>query len=292
MGQDGLQLRRRFDRMKLVRTPSCVNLGEISACGLVARQVVVWQVDILRWRSAELIPVLGQDERARAAQFASAKHRDRYVIRRGVLQLILAAYPDFDHLRLRRETCTDCGADHERPFLVDRHGETSVFVSTSSADDVCTVALSRAGPVGVDIVSSRRAADLLNARSRFLTRPEVQYLDGCSSNAARVAVVEFWAIKEAYLKAIGTGLRTDPRTVDALGLLHGQELTAHSAQPPASWACHLRRDVDSITAVVTRRVPALLRWCRLPETPASRLRSKHRQDVVDVAAALHTGPSG
>ncbi len=102
------------------------------------------------------------------------------------------------------QRCPDCGGDHGRP-IVDADG---LWASLSRAGGMVAIAVSTAGPVGVDI-ESRAAAD------RF----------PLDSGAEPLEPVRLWTIKEAVLKADGRGLRCDPR-----------ELVIGSGPRLAAWA--------------------------------------------------------
>ncbi|HEX6056796.1 MAG TPA: 4'-phosphopantetheinyl transferase superfamily protein [Intrasporangium sp.] len=103
-------------------------------------------------------------------------------------------------------TCPRCGAPHGRPVLV---GPRSVELSLSRCDDWVAVAIALSAlPVGLDIESIQAV--------RFPGFPDVAlHLDerdgvepGADGLLRRQAVS--WVRREAALKALGIGLRTDP----------------------------------------------------------------------------------
>ncbi len=68
------------------------------------------------------------------------------------------------------------------------------------------------GRVGVDVEGVRRIPPPL--ASRCLAPPELSWLDAAADLATRGdRFLRLWTAKEAYLKATGTGLGQDPRTV-------------------------------------------------------------------------------
>lgn len=97
--------------------------------------------------------------------------------------------------------CPHCGSDvHGRPWVAGVGRD--VQVSLSRADDLAVVAVSTAGPVGVD-VEVRTAADWDGFDQVALHPDEV-----AESASARTRT---WVRKESVLKATGDGLRVDPR---------------------------------------------------------------------------------
>jgi 4'-phosphopantetheinyl transferase len=81
----------------------------------------------------------------------------------------------------------------------------ALHVSLTATASVVAVAVSRAGPVGVDAEQVDRAA--------FAGFSSVALGPG-EHTADAVAAARAWARKEAVLKATGYGLALDPREVD------------------------------------------------------------------------------
>ncbi len=111
------------------------------------------------------------------------------------LALWLGTGPDLVDLR---HACAQCGAS-DHGALVAPSG---LWVSLSRAPGLVLVAISDAGPVGVDVEVSGAAA--------FPGFDDVALHPGESAGTSweRTRV---WVRKEAVLKALGVGLRLDPR---------------------------------------------------------------------------------
>lgn len=87
-----------------------------------------------------------------------------------------------------------------------------VDLSLSHGGGWVAAAASRQGRVGVDVEASRPVSPAL-AR-RCLSAAEVVWLERASGDGERQdRFAQLWTAKEAYLKAIGTGLGVDPRSV-------------------------------------------------------------------------------
>lgn len=150
---------------------------------------------------------LDEHERERWARFVDAPSSRSYLalhlLARSRIGLLLGRPPE--SLRFDR-TCPDCGRQHGRPLLVDDPG---LHLSLSRTGSVVALALSRSGPVGIDVEQVDGAqfegfGDVaLHAHERAAT-------DGDPSDAASDAAS--WVRKEAALKALGVGLRVDPTT--------------------------------------------------------------------------------
>jgi 4'-phosphopantetheinyl transferase len=125
-------------------------------------------------------------------------------------------------LSLERHCPTCGGADHGRPILRGADGAADdnrrLDVNLSRAGATVAVALSFAGAVGIDVESveavSRAGFDdvAFNPAERG-ELSELAGLGGVDRHDASVARAGIWSGKEAALKAIGVGLRVDPRTL-------------------------------------------------------------------------------
>lgn len=125
--------------------------------------------------------------------------------------------------------------------------------SLSHSGETVAVALSHAGPVGVDVEAARLDA-LRAARMapRVLDAPTLLKWETLAPDERTAAFLSQWTLREALLKATGEGLTRDPRSLDIplmheSGASHGvpvdQGLSSeHNATPGASlvvWRVHL-----------------------------------------------------
>ena len=117
-------------------------------------------------------------------------------------------------------------------------GETGFEFSISHSCGLASFAFSTQGPVGIDIEKVRVLKDCDALVQPFFSHSEQDEfgrLRACEQQRAFYAV---WTRKEAYLKALGTGLVTPPRTVsvtvdpDAAPAVAG---AGESAQASCHW---------------------------------------------------------
>src|SRR5205807_1041450 len=95
-----------------------------------------------------------------------------------------------------------------KPELVGGGPERPVEFSVSRSDDHCLIAVSQAGPVGVDLERRRPIGDLDRIASLYFAPREAGTIARLRDGRKLDAFFDCWTSKEAYLKALGTGLTT------------------------------------------------------------------------------------
>ena len=168
-------------------------------------------VDLWVRRAADVpegLALLDGHERGVLAQLGSASTARAYaaghVLARRAVADVVEGHPG--ELRFDR-TCGACGGQHGRPTVI---GHPDVHVSLSRADGFVAVAVARDHPVGVDIEVIGRTGFV--GFPGVALHPEERDEPPDSDARARLRAIA-WARKEAALKALGTGLRTDPARV-------------------------------------------------------------------------------
>jgi len=142
------------------------------------------------------IAVLDGVETERRARYRFEADRDRFTLAAVLLRAVAGRASGVDPSAVVIDrTCDWCGKPHGRPALP----RTGLQASISHSGDVAAVAITAAGPVGVDIefIGTRGFAELLDSVCTQLERESVR---------TPTDFFTFWARKEAVVKATGEGL--------------------------------------------------------------------------------------
>jgi 4'-phosphopantetheinyl transferase len=176
--------------------------------------VEVWWLDPASLPPARARAVAGPEELARAGRYASPADAHRSLASAWLLRTALGHRLGADPAGLVVDrTCASCGEPHGRPRLVDPGGgPAGAEVSVSHSGDRIGVAVSRCGPVGLDVERVDPALDVSSLARRVLTPDERAAVAGDPA-----AFLALWVCKEAVLKATGHGLRLAPRAVEIGG---------------------------------------------------------------------------
>ena len=167
---------------------------------LDADEAHVWRVDVGSAYSCRdvLWSFLAGDERQKAADFLFEGDRERFVVSRGVLRVLLGRY-------LGRHPGS-LGFDfnpYGKPLLT---GDSGVCFSTSHSHGLVLLAFARGREVGVDIERVRSDLGLEGIAARRFSPREIATLHSLRKDLREEAFFACWTRKEALAKAEGKGL--------------------------------------------------------------------------------------
>ena len=161
----------------------------------------VWAVDLER-ETHLLAEVLSADEWARADRFLFEKHRAHFVAARGCLRAILAKY-----MECKPGELAFFYGEHGKPALASPWDKSQLRFNLSHSAGLALIAVSRCCEIGVDVEHlSRNIDQMKDIARRFFAPGEYERLCALPQEEQRRAFFHCWTRKEAYLKAVGTGL--------------------------------------------------------------------------------------
>jgi medium-chain acyl-[acyl-carrier-protein] hydrolase len=164
-------------------------------------QVHVWRapVDVSSAELERLQSLCTEEERKRAASFATPRLASDYLVCRGRLREILARYlhsaPASIAIDLRSTG---------KPQLAPPHGRDLRF-NISHSGSLFLAAVTRGAEVGVDVEKVRPMPDALELANSYFAAPERAELQQAGPSSEQ-AFFRCWTRKEAYMKARGEGL--------------------------------------------------------------------------------------
>ena len=145
------------------------------------------------------LPLLSDDERARAERFRLARVRDQFVAARGHLRALLGRY-----LGIEPKAVPVLYADGGKPHLPPGY---PLHFNVSHTDGLAVLAVGHRR-VGVDVERVRPIPDADGLVTRFFTRRECDQFHALPPAARPAAFLRAWTRKEAVLKAIGRGVQS------------------------------------------------------------------------------------
>jgi len=158
----------------------------------------LWRIDLKKHEEDVDIyrDFLSSQELKRAERFKHRQGERNFTITRGVLRWLLSQYTGIliNRIKLRF-------SEHGKPFLP------SVHFNIAHSSDYALLAFSRQNPVGVDVELVKDKRDFMRIAKHYFNPAELEEIESFqSADIARQCFFAIWTRKEAYIKALGTGL--------------------------------------------------------------------------------------
>ena len=144
--------------------------------------------------------ILSDQELEKAACFYYQQDREYFMISRGILRVLLGRY-------LKKEpecllfTCHRFG----KPWLDTTSGNLPLRFNLSHSHGLAVYALSGTREVGIDLESTGTDINIEELAETFFNLREINDIMRRPSNRRKESLLQYWAFKEAYLKATGQG---------------------------------------------------------------------------------------
>lgn len=166
----------------------------------------VWQIDLLADAAliSECRAVLDPAEQERAARYLADVHRQRFIVARSSLRLLLGRYLGRDP----RDVAFAYNA-HGRPQISTPLSATPMpplAFNLSHSADTALLAVTRLPAVGIDLEFHRKPERIEDLAERFFAAAEVRQWRALPDELRVAGFFAGWSRKEAYIKAHGRGL--------------------------------------------------------------------------------------
>jgi 4'-phosphopantetheinyl transferase len=172
-------------------------------------EIQLWAVSLRadEERLTALSRLLTDDELRRADRYRFHDDRRRFIVARGTLRLLLAEHTGQDAGDLA------IGTDHfGKPFL--RSARRPLHFNLAHSRDQALIAFSRDSTVGIDLEDLDRESRMTDLTESVCSPAERQWIADLPSDLGCRALLRIWSAKEAFLKAMGTGLRIEPSRLE------------------------------------------------------------------------------
>ena len=200
---------------------------------LPSGEVHVWVVRLaeaqVRDRVRACEALLSDGERERAARFRLERHRRAWIVSHALVRSALSHYVPVPPAAWRFET-----EEHGRPRIAGPADAPGLRFNLSHTDHLAACAVAADLDVGVDVESAARLRHPLEIAERYFAAAEARELRGLGKDEQAERFLDFWTLKEAYVKARGEGL--------AIGLDRMRFILAPETSPRVEFDPKLRDD--------------------------------------------------
>ena len=205
---------------------------------------------------------LSRDERQRAERFRIGSLRTCYIAGRGILRVLLGRY-----LHAAPAALALSYQSHGKPQLARPWKESGVQFNMSHSHGLVVYAFTRQSEIGVDVEAVRPMPNAEALLERFFSAEEVRQWREMPAERQLRAFFQGWTRKEAWLKAVGSGLSFP---LDEFCVTMGDPARVLSirgdAEEAAQWWLESSEPSDGYVAAATLRgQPAVVRRWRWEE---------------------------
>jgi 4'-phosphopantetheinyl transferase len=196
------------------------------------RQVIVWSWSLQTgpFVGDDAQALLSDDERARQRSFVSPELRRRFGAARAGLRTLLGRHLDLDPRRLAFSA-----NEFGKPRLA---GDGQIHFNLSHCEERAVLAISDTAEVGVDL-ERERPIEHVDLAKRYFHPNEVTAITASPDEAEqRRAFFLVWTLKEAIVKALGTGLSTPLDSFEVAIGVSMPRLAVAPAGAPRTWWLH------------------------------------------------------
>ncbi|MDH3686044.1 MAG: 4'-phosphopantetheinyl transferase superfamily protein [Myxococcales bacterium] len=145
--------------------------------------------------------LLDSDERARGERFRFDRHRNRFLVSHALVRTSLSRYgtapPEVWQFR---------EVGRGRPEIAAPVEAVGLRFNLSHTDRLAACGVAGRDDVGVDVEAAIRVTRHLAVAERFFSKREAAELRGLPAEQQVDRFLDYWTLKEAYIKARGEGL--------------------------------------------------------------------------------------
>ncbi len=195
---------------------------------LLHDEIHVWRanLDLSPQTIEELEILLSEDEILRANRFRFAKHKRRFIAARGILRQLLGRY-----LQTSPEKINFTYNPQGKPQLASCFQNIDLQFNISHSEDLALYSFNYEQLIGIDLEYLRDNVDYQSIARRFFCETEFELIANCISEQQQQRFYQLWTAKEAYLKAIGTGLGGGLETLE-IKIDRAENIYLHSIESP------------------------------------------------------------
>ena len=170
-----------------------------------SHEILIWYIEPESIKdSAQLsrfFQWLSPEERAQHGRFRFEKHRHTYLISHALVRQALSLITQIEPEKFSFKTNA-----YGKPFVAAPAQQQTVHFNLSHTEGLAAVAISRRTELGVDVENIHRQDMTQALAEQFFAPEECLAVAQAREHERSAKMLEFWTLKESYIKAVGMGL--------------------------------------------------------------------------------------
>lgn len=174
--------------------------------------IQLWYVDVVQFSASFykcLFNSLSLDEREKAASFKFEADQSVFVIARGVLRHLLAAY-----LKQSPSDIDFTYNTYGKPFLKQPKQDNPIYFNLSHSNNMVVYAFSLEEFIGIDIEYMKADSVELGVVQQVLSEKEQKVFYSKPLEKQPLTFFRIWVCKESLIKALGQGFSYSPLKIE------------------------------------------------------------------------------
>ena len=166
-------------------------------------EIHVWKMDLATQDEniEKYARVISNDETKIAERYKFQKDRLSYIARHGLLRLILSRY-----LPTEAGSLDFSYGPHGKPYISKEQNILGIQFSLSSSSSIGLLGITRNNPIGIDIEHRNTDIDFQGISELYFSESEISHIRENDDLNKSNEFYRIWTMKEAYLKAVGSGM--------------------------------------------------------------------------------------
>ncbi len=149
----------------------------------------------------EYLSILSNEEREKYERFHFEKDSHSYLVSHALVRKVLSRYCD-----VQPEAWKFSFNQHGKPEILSSIKCPNIKFNLSHTDGMSACVVSLNNDCGVDVENIHRKSKLHAVAERMFAEQETEIMSACDENEMQKKFFYFWTLREAYVKAVGTGL--------------------------------------------------------------------------------------
>ena len=164
-------------------------------------QIYCIEFNVLKPYLQQMTNLLFPVELIRADQFVFTRDRERFILARGFLRLLLGKFLARSGAQIELAY-----TPHGKPYINNEYYSGDLQFNISHAGDLLMIAIQKGHTVGIDVEFMRPSTDVLSLAKNYFSPLEFQTMQKLSTHGQIELFFQLWTRKEAVLKNSGKGL--------------------------------------------------------------------------------------
>lgn len=144
---------------------------------------------------------LSPEERAQHERFRFDKHKHTYLVSHALVRSALSLMTQVEPAKFSFKTNA-----YGKPFIATPIQHETLHFNLSHTDGLVAVAISKHTALGIDVENKDRQVLTQSLAEQFFAPEECHAVAQASEHEHSTKMLEFWTLKESYIKAVGMGL--------------------------------------------------------------------------------------